>query len=87
MIEKTEHNRLTARSKSTAFRETCSNIDLKKDGHKAWRLVNNLEGSKRKTNPQPLNSSFDNLVTSGTYKAKLLTKRLHKSPKPPKERN
>ena len=78
---KTEYNRLTAKvrflskkCKSTAFRETCSNIDLKKDGHKAWRLVNNLEGSKRKTNPQPLNDNFDNLVTSGKCKAKLLNK-------------
>ena len=28
--------------KSTAFRETFRHMDLKKDGHKAWRLVNNL---------------------------------------------
>ena len=78
---KTNYNRLTAKvryltkkGKQKAFKETCSNLDLKKQGHKAWGLLNNLEGSKRKVNPQPLIDEKENTITGGKKKAKLLNK-------------
>ena len=58
---------LTKKGKPKAFRERCSNLDLKKEGH-------NLERSKRKTNPQPLIDEKERTITGGKKKAKLLTK-------------
>ena len=36
--------RLINSSKRDNFRSTCSNLDLRQDGHKAWSLVQNLSG-------------------------------------------
>ena len=47
---------LTKTGKRISWRETCSKLDLNKDGKKAWGLLHNLEGSKRRENPKPLNS-------------------------------
>ena len=78
--DKTQYNRLTAKvryltkkGKSKAFKAACSDLDLKKQGHKAWGLLSNLEGSKRKENPQPLKDEKENIIT-GKKKAKLLNK-------------
>ena len=78
---KTNFNRLTAKvryltkkGKVKAFKEKCSQLDLKKEGHKAWGFLNNLEGSKRKSNPQPLTDERGYTVTGGMKKAKLLNK-------------
>ena len=78
---KTNFNRLTAKvkyltkkGKTNAFKEKCSQLDMKKEGHKAWGFLNNLEGSKRKTNPQPLIDERGQTVTGGMKKAKLLNK-------------
>ena len=80
-VNKTNFNRLTAKvryltkkGKTKAFRERCSNLDLKKEGHKAWGFLQNLEGSKRKTNPQPLIDEKERTITGGKKKAKLLNK-------------
>ena len=76
---KTLYNRLTGnvryltkKSKETNWRTTCSQLDLKKDGHKAWKLLQNLEGRNKKTNPQPLQDKKKNTVSSDKRKAKLL---------------
>ena len=63
---------LTKKSKETTWRTTCSQLDLKKDGHKAWKLLQNLEGRNKKTNPQPLQDKKKNTVSSDKRKAKLL---------------
>jgi len=49
---------------------------LKKEGHKAWGFLNNLERSYRKSNPQPLLVTNDRgyTVTGGMKKAKLFKK-------------
>ena len=59
--KKTAYNRATAiakRAVATAkkqkWTDTCSSLDLRKDGAKAWKLLNNLSGSKRKTNTRPI---------------------------------
>ena len=52
---KTEYNRLTARvrlltrqGKRGKWVKTCENLDLNKDGKKAWKLIQNLQGKKKK---------------------------------------
>ena len=58
---KTNYNRLTAKvryltrtGRRKKWHDTCEKLDLSRDGHKAWKLLQNLEGSKRKENPKPL---------------------------------
>ena len=50
-------------SKKKKWSNTCSGLDLRKDGRKAWRLLNNLAGSRRKTNPKPMTTK--NNTTDG----------------------
>ena len=49
-----EVRKLTKESKKKAWTETVENIDLNKESHKAWKLLNNLEGKSSKKNPEPL---------------------------------
>ena len=59
---KREYNKLTAKvrhltksAKQEAWKNNCKKLDLNyREGHKTWRLLNNLEGKSMKTNPQPL---------------------------------
>ena len=58
---KTEYNRqtakvrlLTRKEKRSKWINTCQDLDLKKDGKKAWKLLQNLEGKKKKENPKPI---------------------------------
>jgi ribonuclease HI len=58
---KTAYNRATAKvqhivktSKRNEWRSTCGQLNLIKDGHKAHRLFRNLSGTRKRTNPQPL---------------------------------
>ena len=46
--------KITNVSKREKFRKTCHDLDLHREGHKAWALVHNLSGEKRKSNPKPL---------------------------------
>ena len=41
-------------SKRTKFQQTCENIDLAKEGTKAWSLLRNLNGETKKQNPKPI---------------------------------
>ena len=52
---------LSNTAKRKNWRETCSKLDLNKDGKKAWGLLHNLEGSKRKENPKPFNSDGEKI--------------------------
>ena len=46
--------KLTNSSKREKFQKTCNDLDLHREGHKAWALVHNLSGEKRISNPKPL---------------------------------
>ena len=55
------YNRLTAKvryltrtGKRFKWKETCRKLDLNRNGHKAWKLLGNLEGSSKKENPKPI---------------------------------
>ena len=41
-------------SKRETFHQTCEDIDLSKEGTKAWSLLKNLSGENKKRNPTPL---------------------------------
>ena len=58
---KREYNKLTAKvrhltksDKQEAWKNNCKKLDLNREGHKTWRLLNNLEGKSIKTTLQPL---------------------------------
>jgi len=58
---RTEYNRRSALSKKEIlsskrlkFQETCEDIDLSKEGTKAWSLIKNLSGENRISNPKPI---------------------------------
>ena len=72
---KTAYNRLTAKvrylsrtGRRSRWHDTCDKLDLNRDGHKVWKLLENLEGSKRKENPKPFIHEGQK-VTSGKKKA------------------
>ena len=73
---KTAHNRLTAKvrllvrkGKKDHWTNTCEQLNLNQEGHKAWKLINNLEGSSRKENQKPMTSNGKK-VTNPMSKAK-----------------
>ena len=43
-------------AKRKTFQNTCSKLDLAKEGNKAWSLINNLSGEERIRNQKPLNT-------------------------------
>ena len=45
---------LTKCGKKNHWTETCSKLDLHKEGHKAWGLLHSLSGDKQKKNPEPI---------------------------------
>ena len=49
-----EAKRATISAKREKWRSTCATLDLRKDGKKAWQLLNNLSGKKQRTNPKPM---------------------------------
>ena len=44
----------TKETKRSTWKDYCSKLDLRKDGKKAWTLLTNLSGKRRKVNPTPL---------------------------------
>ena len=74
------HNRLTAKvrllirkGKKEHWTNTCEQLDLNKEGHKAWKLIENLEGSSKKENPKPLINN-GRKVTDTKTKAKIINR-------------
>ena len=70
---KTAYNRATGKvrhlsktSKRERWRDTCRKLDLNKDSKKAWKLLDNMSGSNKKTNPQPI--QFDGKTTTNARK-------------------
>ena len=69
---KTNYNRLTAKvrlltkkSKRNHWKKTCQQLDLNKQGHKAWKLLKNLEGQSKKENPKPISLAGKKIVDGG----------------------
>lgn len=69
-VDRTSYNKACALVKQTVskgkrerWRKTCSNLDLRRQGSKAWSLLNNLSGKRRKTNPQPVKYGDEIAVT------------------------
>ena len=90
---RTTYNKLTARvrcltrtSKREHWRKTCQNLDLKKDGRKAWKLLKNLEGSKRKENPKPI-SHNGKKVSDAKKKANIFNNYMSSVSKSSRRRN
>ena len=44
----------TKKAKQAKWINTCQTLDLRKDSHKAWNLMKNLSGNRKRTNPQPM---------------------------------
>ena len=61
---------LTKKAKKENWGSTCERLDLNRDSHKAWTLLNSLSGGTKRTNPQPLKLD-DNLITNPRKKAKM----------------
>ena len=58
---RTAYNRTTAiarrkiaTAKKESWQRTCSSLDLRRDGRKAWRLLGSLSGKREKVNPHPI---------------------------------
>ncbi|GFR84197.1 reverse transcriptase [Elysia marginata] len=49
-------------AKKEKWTKTCENLELRKDGAKAWSLLNNLNGEKRRKNPKPLSTGDESIV-------------------------
>ena len=45
--------RLAITSKRSKFQNTCNDLNLATEGHRAWALIHNLSGENRATNPKP----------------------------------
>ena len=75
---RTDYNRKTAKvrlltrtGKRTKWRTVCENLDLHKDGKKAWQLLQNLEGKKKKENPNPIQTETK-VITHKKKKSRFL---------------
>ena len=64
---------LTKQCKADKWKRTCKDIDLRKEGHKPWRLLHNLNEKTPKQRRQPLKTD-DALVTDSRKKAKQFNK-------------
>ena len=86
-------NRLTAKvrlltngGKREHWKTTCQQLNLNKDGHKAWKLLKNLEGSSRKENPKPLKKN-GKVFSNGKMKADIFNQHLSQVSKSTRRRN
>ena len=77
---KTEFNKhtakvrlLTRQGKRGKWIKTCEDLDLNKDGKKAWKLLQNLQGKGKKENPKPIQLE-DKKVTNKKEKADLFNR-------------
>ena len=68
---------LTRLFKRENWRSTCGRLDLNKDSKKAWTLLNSLNGSTKRPNPQPLEKEGKQ-ITSPKAKANIFNKAFSK---------
>ena len=78
--------RLTNTGKREHWRTTCQQLNLNKEGHKAWKLLKNLEGSSKKENPKPLKKN-GKVLSNGKMKANLFNRYLSQVSKSTRRRN
>ena len=90
---RTNYNKLTAKvryltrtGKRKRWHETCEQLDLNRQGHKTWKLLSNLEGTKKKENPKPFNHEGQKVI-SGRKKADIFNKFLASVSKSTRRRN
>ena len=53
------------KAKETIGKKNCQQLDLNKQGHKAWKLLKNLEGKSKKENPKPISLAGKKIVDGG----------------------
>ena len=77
---KTHFNKMTGRvrfltksGKKKHWTETCSKLNLHKEGHKAWGLLHSLSGDKQKKNPEPIQRGED-WIANNKEKANIFNK-------------
>ena len=77
---KREYNRLSAKvkllsrtSKRNSWEKTTGQLDLRKDGRKAWSLLGKLSGKNKRTNPAPIETETGK-ATTDKEKATAFTK-------------
>ena len=54
---------MTNKLKREKFKSTCKNLDLARDGNKAWSLIRNLSGENRNVNPKPLYNDNETIAS------------------------
>lgn len=52
---------VSAKAKRERWNVTCAELDLRKDGKRAWQLLSNLSGRKERTNPTPMTDAETDL--------------------------
>ena len=60
-------------AKRAAWAKTTAELDLSRNGAKAWSLINNLNGENRKQNPKPMSSNNETIVED-QKKAEIINK-------------
>ena len=67
---RTQYNKLSAevkletkKAKKDRWQKTCAEIDLSQHGHKAWKLLHNLEGKKKRSNPKAWQTEKGEIVS------------------------
>ena len=55
---------VTKESKKEAWTSKCGELNLRQGGQEAWKLLDNLSGESRKTNPKPLRTGNEVLDTN-----------------------
>ena len=60
-------------AKRAAWAKTTAELDLSRNGAKAWSLINNLNGENRKQNPKPMFSNNETIVED-QKKAEIINK-------------
>jgi ribonuclease HI len=79
-VNRTEYNRLSAKvkllstqAKKSTWIKKSSELDMRRSGNKAWRLITNLSGKKTKKNPAPLKVDSE-LIIKSSHKAETFNK-------------
>ena len=64
---------ISKKSRRTTWEKTTAQLDLRKDGRKAWSLLGKLSGENKRTNPAPIETDTGK-ATTDTEKATAFTK-------------
>jgi len=77
---KTQYNRLTAKikllskqTKKDNWAKKCGELNMRRDGKKAWPIISHLSGVKRRKNAEPITTSTEQ-ITKSEQKAEAFNK-------------